>query len=66
MNELLELRIAALEVCKSFECYTAINKPKEEWDEYDYFMFPRWLKLLEILDVRKNLEEQNGKDNQDS
>ena len=26
----------------SFEAYSALNKPENEWDEYDYMMFPRW------------------------
>lgn len=38
------------DLSKSFEYYCAINKPKSEWDEYDYMMFPIWLRLKELLE----------------
>lgn len=44
-----ELKNAALTVTKSFECYTAENKPESEYDEYDSWMLPAWKKLLSIV-----------------
>lgn len=37
--ELLEIITGLLD---SFEAYIALNKPENEWDEYDYMMLPRW------------------------
>ena len=37
------------DLSKSYEYYAACNKPKEEWDEYDYMMYPIWLRLKEFL-----------------
>lgn len=38
------------EATKSYECYSALHKPKEEWDEYDYMMYPIWIRISEFLD----------------
>jgi len=35
---------------KSYEYYSACNTPQEEWDEYDYMMFPIWLRLRDLLE----------------
>ena len=36
------LRELLRELCKSFECYAALNKPEKDWDEYDHMMNPVW------------------------
>ncbi len=36
------LRVLLRELCKSFECYAALNKPEKDWDEYDHMMNPVW------------------------
>ena len=41
------------DITKSYECYSALHKPETEWDEYDYMMYPKWKKLLEILEKIK-------------
>lgn len=38
------------DLAKSYESYSAINKPKTEWDEYDYMMYPIWLRLKDWLE----------------
>ena len=58
-TELLRARsieLAAIAVCKSFECYTAMKKPESEWDEYDYMMLPLWKKLVEVLGINPTSE----------
>ena len=36
------LRELLRELCKSFECYAALNKTEKDWDEYDHMMNPVW------------------------
>ena len=39
-------------LCGSFECYVAMGASVDDcdvWDEYDYMMFPRWRKAVELL-----------------
>lgn len=38
-----------VDLSKSYEYYCACNKPKEDWDDYDYMMYPIWLRLKEFL-----------------
>lgn len=38
------------DLSKSYEYYMAKNKPREEWDEYDYMMLPIWKRLQELLE----------------
>lgn len=67
------LRVAALEVMKSYEAYVALGsepgpdttgappKPEDEWDEYDYMMIPRWRALKAALDaVRLDARERSA------
>jgi hypothetical protein len=38
----------------SIECYEAMNRPFDQWDEYDHIMLPKWQeakKLLDLLDA---------------
>lgn len=51
--ELQELKAVLGELMKSYECYTAENKPTEEWDEYDYMMLPVWTRLGKIMRGRE-------------
>lgn len=46
-----EIAISLLrELTKSFEFYSALHKPETEWDEYDYMMYPIWIRVAEFLD----------------
>lgn len=57
-KQLLELQLAALDVCKSFECYSALKKPESEWDEYDYLMYPKWIALTKLLNLSLSENEK--------
>lgn len=37
------------ELSRSHEYWSACNKPEAEWDEYDYMMYPIWLRLKKEL-----------------
>ena len=37
------------ELTKSYEFYSSLNKPKEEWDDYDMMMYPIWKRVAEFL-----------------
>jgi len=43
-------------VFKSYEFYSYVEKPKDDWkmDEYDYMMKPLWEKLKEEYDKVKS------------
>jgi hypothetical protein len=40
-----------VELSKSHEFYSAHNKPESEWDEYDYMVYPIWIKLGKLLEM---------------
>jgi len=47
--------LKALEgVLDSIEAYSAERKPKNEWDEYDYMMNPRWMAAKALVDRIKS------------
>lgn len=37
----------------SVENYFSSRKPETEWDEYDYMMFPKWIRLQDFLEKIK-------------
>lgn len=49
MGELRQLESVMMGLSKSYEYYSACNKPELEWDEYDYMMYPTWIKFGELI-----------------
>ena len=50
-KEIDNIKTLLMDLSKSYEYYSACNKPKDEWDEYNCMMFPIWLRLRKLLDV---------------
>lgn len=48
----LEIYNLLLDLTKSYEYYCAINKPIEEWDDYDLMIYPHWIGLHDLLQRR--------------
>jgi hypothetical protein len=44
------------DLTKSFECYTAQNKPLILWDEYDQMILPIWERAISYLATTTNGE----------
>ena len=50
ISELKQLNILLSDLSKSYEYYSACNKPEVEWDEYDYMMYSIWKRLHKLLE----------------
>lgn len=38
-----------MDLAQSYECHSASNKPDDEWDEYDAWMYPIWRRAMKMV-----------------